>query len=64
MSLTIFIDDTCPRCRKPVKLSVIEAHPTSRHLAIHNYQCIDCGPVLAKVISLKQDEPSSQRTAT
>jgi phage FluMu protein Com len=62
MSLTLFIDDTCPRCRKPVKLSVIEAHPTSRHLAIHNYQCIDCGPVLAKVISLKQDEPP-QRTA-
>jgi phage FluMu protein Com len=59
MSLTLFIDDTCPRCRKPVKLSVIEAHPTSRHLAIHNYQCIDCGPVLAKVISLKQDEPST-----
>jgi hypothetical protein len=25
--LTLFIDDTCPRCSKPVKLSVIEAHP-------------------------------------
>jgi hypothetical protein len=60
MSLTIFIDDTC----KPAKLSVIEAHPTSRHLAIHNYQCVDCGPVLAKIISLKQDEPSSLQTVT
>jgi hypothetical protein len=37
MSLTIFIDDTCPRCRKPVKLAVIEPHPTDRDLAIHNY---------------------------
>ena len=45
-------------------LSVIEAHPTSRHLAIHNYQCVDCGPVLAKIISLKQDEPSSLQTVT
>ena len=24
MSLTVFIDDTCPRCRKPVKLTLIE----------------------------------------
>jgi hypothetical protein len=62
MSLTIFIGDTCPRCRKPVKLSAIEPHPTDRDLAIHNYHCVDCGPVLAKLISLKQDEPS-QRTA-
>ena len=51
-----------PEVPQAIKLSVIEAHPASRHLAIHNYQCIDCGPVLAKVISLKQDEPS-QRTA-
>jgi phage FluMu protein Com len=51
MSLTLFINGTCPRCGKPLKLSVIEAHPTSRHFAIHNYQCIDCGPVLAKVRS-------------
>jgi len=45
MSLTIYIDDTCPRCRKPVKLSVIEPHQTDRDFAIHNYHCIDCGPV-------------------
>ena len=50
MSLTLSIVDTCPRCRKPVKLSVIEAHPTIRDLAIHNYQCVDCGPVLAELI--------------
>jgi phage FluMu protein Com len=53
MSLTMFIDDTCPRCRKPVKLSVIEPHPSQRDQAIHNYHCVDCGPVLAKIISLK-----------
>jgi hypothetical protein len=53
MSLTLFIDDTCPRRRKPVKLAVIEPHPSDRDLAIHNYHCVDCGPVRAKIISLK-----------
>jgi hypothetical protein len=37
MSLTIFIDDPCPRCRRPVKPVVIEPHPSYRDLAIHNY---------------------------
>jgi len=47
MSLTIFIDDTCPRCRKPAKLTLIEPHPSDRDLAIHN--CVDCGPARAKL---------------
>jgi hypothetical protein len=55
MSLTIFVDDTCPRCRKPVKLAVIEPHPSDRDLAIHNYHCVDCGPVRARIIPLKAD---------
>jgi hypothetical protein len=53
MFLTPSIDDTCPRCRKPVKLTLIEPHPGDRDLAIHNYHCVDCGPVRAKIISLK-----------
>ena len=55
MSLTIFINDTCPRWRKPVKLTLIEPHPSDRDLAIHNYHCVDCGPVRAKTIPLKAD---------
>jgi len=42
MSLTIFTDDTCPRCRKPVKVAVIEPHPSDRDLAIHNHHCVEC----------------------
>jgi hypothetical protein len=53
MSLTIFVDDTCPRCRKPVQLDVIEPHPSDRDLAIHTYHCVDCGPVKAGIIPLK-----------
>ena len=42
MSLTLFIDDTCPRCPEPVKLTVIEPRPSYRDRAIHNYHCVDC----------------------
>jgi hypothetical protein len=56
MALTVFIDDTCPRCRKPVKLAVIEPHPSDRNLAVHNYHCADCGSVKAGIIPLKQHE--------
>ena len=55
MSLTIFIDDTCPRCCKPVKLTLIEPHPSDRDLAIHNYHCVNCGSVRARIIPLKAD---------
>ena len=53
MSLTLFVDDTCPKCRKPVRLAVIEPHPTRRDLAIRNIECPDCGLVKAKTYSLK-----------
>jgi hypothetical protein len=62
MSLTLFIDEPCPRCHKAVKLAVIEPHPDRLDLAIHNYHCIDCGPVRAKIISLKPDK-QRERTA-
>ena len=48
MSLTRFIDDACPRVRNPGKLTLIEPHPSDRDLAIHNYHCVDCGPVRAR----------------
>ena len=56
MPLTLFINSTRPRCRKPVKLSAIELHPTRPDLAIYNYHCIDCGSVKVGIISLKQPE--------
>ena len=27
-------------------------HPSRRDLALHNFQCADCGPVKTKIISL------------
>jgi hypothetical protein len=40
------------KCRKPVKLTPIEPHPTRRDLAIQKLQCVDCGYVKAKIYSL------------
>ena len=37
------MDDTRPSCRKPIKLAVIEQHSTRRDLAVHKFECADCG---------------------
>jgi len=52
MSLTLFVDDTCPICRNSVMQSVIEPHPTRRDLALHKFECVDCGPVRTETIVL------------
>jgi hypothetical protein len=57
MSLTVFIDDTCPRCLKPTRLSYIEPHPTHNDLAVHNFVCADCGTAKTKIISLRPIKP-------
>jgi hypothetical protein len=48
MSLDIFMDDTCPKCRKPTKLAGIKQHATRRELAVHNFKCTSCGHVTTK----------------
>jgi hypothetical protein len=57
MPLTVFIDDTCPKCLKPTKLSYIELHPTHRDLAVHKFLCAQCGIAKTKFISLRQASP-------
>jgi hypothetical protein len=63
MSLTLFVDDICPKCRKPIKQTTIELHPTDRDLALHNFACVDCGPVKTKIISLKPGKPPPELAA-
>ena len=50
MSFDLFMDDTCPKCRKPLRLAVIEPHATRRDLAVHKFDCADCGPVRTKIL--------------
>jgi ribosomal protein S27AE len=47
------IKDKCPKCGAEVALATIEPHPTKDHIALHNYWCAKCGPILVKVYDLK-----------
>jgi hypothetical protein len=49
MSLVLSSGEICPRCRKPLMQGVVEAHPSRRDLALHNFQCADCGPVRTRL---------------
>ena len=45
----------CPRCHNPISLATIEPHPSQVGLALHNYECVNCGPVVTKIILLRED---------
>jgi hypothetical protein len=51
--MNLFTHEDCPRCRKPIRLSTIEPHPSRRDEALHMFECADCGPVKTKVLSLR-----------
>ena len=53
MSLDLFMNDTCPKCRKLIKLTAVEPHPTNRGLAVHKFECAGCGPVTSKILYRK-----------
>jgi len=63
MPFTFYIDDTCPKCRKPKMQAVIEPHPTRCDLALQNFECADCGPVKTKVLSLRPGAPPPELAA-
>ena len=54
MSLTLFLNEICPRCRKPIMRGVVESHPSRRDLALQNFECGDCGRVKTKILFRKQ----------
>jgi hypothetical protein len=44
------MNETCPRCRKPIKLAVIEQHSTRRDFSVHKFECADRGYVKPKIL--------------
>lgn len=56
MPLDLFMNDTCPQCRKPLKPATIEQHITRRNLAVHKFGCTNCGAVQTKIL-LRKDKP-------
>jgi hypothetical protein len=63
MPFILYIDDTCPKCGKPIWQTTIDRHPSHPDLAIHNYHCADCGPVTASVVSLKPGKSAGELAA-
>jgi hypothetical protein len=41
MSIDLFMNDTCLKCRKPIRRTIVTQHPVRRDLAIHNFECAD-----------------------
>jgi hypothetical protein len=48
------MDDTCPKCRKPLRLAVWSNIQSRRDLAVHKFDCADCGRVKTKILFRKQ----------
>jgi C4-type Zn-finger protein len=63
ISLTLFTDEPCPKCRKPIRQTTIDLHPSIPNIALHNYECADCGPVKTEVISLAPKKPPAEMAA-
>jgi hypothetical protein len=47
------IQDTCPKCHKPIRLETITPHPTLARNELHSFHCSTCGPVKTKVIPIQ-----------
>jgi hypothetical protein len=63
MSFDLFMNDTCTKCRKPIKLAVIEPHAISNDLAVHKFECANCGLVTTKILLRKQSKLSPDLAA-
>ena len=56
MSFDLFMNDTCPKCRKLITFAAIEPHPTRRDLAVHKFKCGNCGATKTKILFRKSSE--------
>jgi RNase P subunit RPR2 len=55
------MNDVCPKCRKPLKPGVIRPHPIRVDLAVHSFECANCGAVKTKVLFQKQSKVAAIR---
>jgi ssDNA-binding Zn-finger/Zn-ribbon topoisomerase 1 len=56
MSLDLFMNHTCPNCRKPINLTDIKQHRTRGDLAVHTFECADCGAVKTRILFRKREQ--------
>jgi hypothetical protein len=53
MSIDLFMNDTCPKCRQLLMPAVIGPHPTRRNLSVHKPKCANCGAVQTSILIRK-----------
>jgi len=58
------MNDVCQKCRKPLKPGVIRPHPIRVDLAVHSFECANCGAVKTKVLFQKQSKVAAIREQT
>jgi hypothetical protein len=58
MPFDLFSNDTCAKCRKPIRQTTVERHPTRHDLAIHYFECVNCGAVKTRILFAKPGKPS------
>jgi len=63
MALRFIVDESCPKCREPVKLAVVELHPKLSDTATHTLKCTFCGFEKTKIFSIKAEYPKPSRAS-
>jgi len=59
MALHFIVDESCPKCREPVKLAVVDLHPKLSETATHTLKCSFCGFEKIKIFSIKAELPKT-----
>jgi len=54
------MDDTSPKCRKPLRPAVVKPHTTTRpNFVVHCFECAHCGAVKTKILMRKQGKDAA-----
>jgi hypothetical protein len=53
VSFDLFMNDTCRKCRKLIKLVSVTPMDVNNDLAVHKFECTHCGSVTKKIFIRK-----------
>jgi len=63
MTLRFIVEDSCPKCRVPINIAVVELHPELSETAVHILKCSFCGFEKKKIFSIRAQLPKSAPAA-
>jgi hypothetical protein len=62
--MDLHIATPCPKCHKPIAIATIALHPDRPGLALHNFNCAACGPVMTKVLPIAPERTARAAVRT